>query len=81
MPRNIGDLPATLSKEDSDPRRPFVTNEDHYTVDCICTGLPESEALEEEMKRIPGVIETGLFIGLAHVAMVGGADGIEILMG
>ena len=69
---------ATLRTEDSDPRRPFVTDGGHYTVDCLFDAIPEPDALQTEMKHIPGAIETGLFLGIAHAAVVGRADGIEI---
>lgn len=69
---------ATLRTDDSDPRRPFVTDGGHYTVDCHFDAIPEPDALQTQMKRIPGVIETGLFLGIACAAVVGHADGIEI---
>jgi len=66
---------ATLRMEDSDSSQPFVTDGGHYTVDCIFDEIPDPEALEAEMKRIPGVIETGLFLGIARAAVVGRATG------
>jgi ribose 5-phosphate isomerase A len=69
---------ATLRTEDSDPRRPFVTDGGHYTVDCLFDAIPEPDVLQTEMKRIPGAIETGLFLGIARAAVVGGADGVEV---
>jgi ribose 5-phosphate isomerase A len=59
------------------PNQPFVTDGGHYTVDCLFDEIPDPEALEARMKRIPGVIETGLFIGLVRAAVVGRADGVE----
>jgi len=67
---------ATLRTED--PRRPFVTDGGHYTVDCLFDAIPDPDALQTEIKCIPGAIETGLFLGIARAAVVGGADGVEV---
>ncbi|QIN79752.1 ribose-5-phosphate isomerase RpiA [Rubrobacter marinus] len=65
-----------------DPGRPYVTDGGHYTADCLFPdGIAEPGALETEIKRIPGALETGLFVGLAHAAVVARADGIEIMEG
>lgn len=60
---------------------PFVTDGGHYIVDCIFTSIPDPAALEDEIKRIPGALETGLFVGLCRAAVVAGAEGVEILEG
>jgi ribose 5-phosphate isomerase A len=70
---------ATLRTEDFDSDRPFVTDGGHYTVDCLFDAIPDPDALQTEIKRIPGVIETGLFLGIARAAVVGHADGVEVL--
>jgi ribose 5-phosphate isomerase A len=52
-----------------------VTDEGHYLLDC---GLPVSGDLAElaaAVKGTVGVVEHGLFLGLASLALVGGADG------
>jgi hypothetical protein len=69
-----------LRTEDSDPSRPFVTDGDHYTGDCLFDAIPEPNALQTKMKRIPGAIETGLFLGIARAAVVGHADSVQIFM-
>ena len=58
---------------------PFVTDGGHYTVDCIFSAIPDPATLEEEIKRIPGALETGLFVGLCRAAVIARADGTEIL--
>ncbi|MCA1731693.1 MAG: ribose-5-phosphate isomerase A [Actinobacteria bacterium] len=65
---------ATLRTEDSDPNRPFVTDGGHYTVDCLVDAILEPDVLQTEMKRIPGAVETGLFLGIIRAAVVGHAD-------
>jgi len=57
--------------------RPFVTDEGHFIVDCSLAerggeGLP---ALAAALKALPGVVEHGLFFGMADEIFVGRADG------
>lgn len=43
-------------------------------------GIPDPGRLEAELDRLPGIVETGLFVGLAHVMVVGHADGsVEVV--
>lgn len=63
----------------TDPERPFVTDGGHYTVDCLFPSIPDPEGLEEEIKRIPGALESGLFVGLARVAVVSRPGGTEVI--
>jgi ribose 5-phosphate isomerase A len=54
-----------------DANHPYVTDGNHYTADCLFPdGIPDPAALEEEIKRIPGALECGLFVGLARAAVV-----------
>jgi len=54
--------------------RPFVTDGGHYTADCRFPGIEEPAELEEEIKRIPGALECGLFVGMIRAAVIAGAD-------
>jgi ribose 5-phosphate isomerase A len=58
---------------------PFVTNGGHYTVDCLFPSIPDPAALEGKIKRIPGALECGLFVGLAQVAVVGCSGGMKVI--
>jgi ribose 5-phosphate isomerase A len=58
---------------------PFVTNGGNYVVDCRFDTIPDAAALQAKLKAITGVVETGLFIGLATQAMIGHEDRVEIL--
>lgn len=62
-----------------DPDRPFVTDGGHYTADCLFSSITDPAALEGEIKRIPGALECGLFVGLARAAVVAGAGGEEVI--
>ena len=63
--------------------RPFVTDEGHYIVDCSLAerGGEGLQALAAALKALPGVVEHGLFFGMADEVLVGHADGgVERLM-
>ncbi|MCA1688152.1 MAG: ribose-5-phosphate isomerase RpiA [Actinobacteria bacterium] len=61
----------------ADPRHPFVTDGGHYTADCLFPGIPDPASLEVEIKRIPGALECGLFVGLVRAAVVARESGVE----
>jgi ribose 5-phosphate isomerase A len=56
----------------------FVSDGGHYIVDCAFGAIPAPEELAERLIAIPGVIEHGLFIGLASAVISAGPDGIKI---
>jgi ribose 5-phosphate isomerase A len=68
-----------LRMEGGDPGLPYVTDGGHYTVDCRFASIPDPGALEAEIKRIPGALECGLFVGLARAVIVGRLGGTEIV--
>lgn len=57
--------------------RPFMTDGGHYILDCAFGSIPEPEALAEALSFVPGVVDTGLFIGIADLVIVAGPDGVQ----
>ncbi len=57
----------------------FITDGGHLILDASFGRIPDAEALSDALQRIPGVVETGLFIGMATRAILAGADGIRVL--
>jgi ribose 5-phosphate isomerase A len=53
-----------------------VTDNGNYILDVDFGLIPDAEELNQRLKLVPGVIETGLFIGLADVAYLAKPDGI-----
>ncbi|MGD9131594.1 MAG: ribose-5-phosphate isomerase RpiA [Candidatus Bathyarchaeota archaeon] len=53
-----------------------VTDSGNYIVDVDFGHIKTAEKLNRQIKLIPGVIETGLFIGMADIVYLGKADGI-----
>lgn len=58
---------------------PFITDNGNYIIDCEFDRIHNPEELENELNMIPGVVENGLFIGLADKAIVGSTQGIMTL--
>jgi ribose 5-phosphate isomerase A len=58
---------------------PFVTDGGHYILDCQLGAIPDAERLAEQLARVPGVMEHGLFLGLADAIIVAAEGGIEVL--
>lgn len=57
----------------------FVTDGGHLIFDCALERISDPEALAAALVAIPGVVEHGLFIGLANAVIIAGASGVRIL--
>jgi ribose 5-phosphate isomerase A len=58
---------------------PFVTDGGHFIIDASFGRIPDARALSGALHEIPGVVEHGLFLGMASAAILAGPDGIETL--
>ena len=60
--------------------RPFVTDGGHHIVDLhFDGGMTQPVEVERALRARPGVVETGLFLGMADAAVIAGADGVRVL--
>jgi ribose 5-phosphate isomerase A len=57
----------------------FVTDGGHLILDAALGRISDPQSLATRLAAIPGVVEHGLFIGLAHTAILAGPDGIRIV--
>jgi ribose 5-phosphate isomerase A len=57
---------------------PFVTDSGNYIYDLETGPIADPVELEEEMRHLPGVIETGLFCGRTDIVIVAGESGVEL---
>jgi ribose 5-phosphate isomerase A len=51
---------------------PFTTDGGNHIADCAIAEMRDPAALQAQLAAIVGVVESGLFIGLASKIMVGG---------
>jgi ribose 5-phosphate isomerase A len=57
----------------------FVTDGGHWIVDAHLERISDAPHLARLLNAIPGVVEHGLFIGLASTAMLAGSQGIRVV--
>jgi len=55
--------------------QPFITDHGHYILDCHFQQINDPVQLAITLNTIPGVAENGLFIKMAHKAIIADADG------
>lgn len=62
-----------------DGARPVVTDNGNHILDCKVTPIANPQGLETSILAIPGVVGTGLFLGMANTVIVSDGDDVEIL--
>jgi len=78
--RRLGALLPDPAQRQGDDGEAYVTDEGHFILDCELPEVPDLRALGAEIKQLPGVVEHGLFIGMAAQALLGRPDGsVEVL--
>ncbi|MBL4878419.1 MAG: ribose-5-phosphate isomerase RpiA [Hyphomonas sp.] len=55
-----------------------VTGGGNHILDCHCERIPDAEALAARLSNVPGVVEHGLFIGLARTVIIGNENGATV---
>ncbi len=79
LARRISSLGASVSLRKDHSGLPFVTDEGHHILDCRFGRIPCPSRLAEELSRMPGVLEHGLFIGVADLVLIGkGSEVMEL---
>ena len=58
---------------------PFFTDSGNFIFDCAFGRIPDPVGLAHELNRIAGVVDNGLFIGIADLAIVGTPSGTDII--
>jgi len=59
----------------------YLTDENNYILDCAGRMISEPEETAAEIRGIVGVVEHGLFLGMASLVLVAGEDGVTELVG
>ena len=58
---------------------PYITDEGNYILDCACGWIEDPERTAAAIRTIVGVVEHGLFLGMATLALVAGENGVTEL--
>jgi ribose 5-phosphate isomerase A len=69
-------LPTLRQRADG---QPFVTDGGNYILDCAFDRIESAEFLQRELDSVVGVVEHGLFIGMASLILVGTSEGVKRL--
>jgi ribose 5-phosphate isomerase A len=56
---------------------PYITDEGNYILDCACGRIDDPQRTAAEIRAIVGVVEHGLFLGMATLALVAGENGVS----
>jgi ribose 5-phosphate isomerase A len=75
--RDFGGKPVLREKRDHSG--PYITDNGNFIVDVDFGEIDDPASLESKLRLIPGVIETGLFIGVAHMAYIGTETDVKII--
>ena len=59
----------------------FLTDGGNLIVDCAFGAIDDPESLSDVLEMIPGVVEHGLFIGIADKVIIAGPQGVQLLHG
>jgi ribose 5-phosphate isomerase A len=73
--REIGCRPILYRQGDG----PFMTDNGNHILDCRIEPISDALRLEMDIRAIPGVVGTGLFLGMAETVLVGDQDTFHLL--
>ena len=59
--------------------QPLSSDNGNWILDCRIPPLDDPHALERDLLAIPGVLGTGLFLGMADAVIVERDDAVEVL--
>jgi ribose 5-phosphate isomerase A len=74
LAKKITALGASVRLRVNSSGKPFITDEGHHILDCHFGQISDPDGLARELERMPGIVEHGLFIGMADVVLVGKGD-------
>jgi ribose 5-phosphate isomerase A len=78
--RRLAQQGCTPALRHTPDRTPIRTHEGNLILDCRFSAIADAAALSVAIHAIPGVVEHGLFIGMAERVLVAGAGGISVMI-
>jgi ribose 5-phosphate isomerase A len=75
--KKITALGAKVQLRQSADGKPFITDEGHHILDCHFGQIADPPALARTLEAMPGIVEHGLFIGMASVVLIAKGDAIQ----
>jgi ribose 5-phosphate isomerase A len=78
--RRLAELVPDMQQRLREDGEAYVTDEGHLILDCVIPADADPAELGRAIKQVPGVVEHGLFIGIAERALLGRPDGsVDVL--
>jgi ribose 5-phosphate isomerase A len=68
--KRISDLGAQVVRRQDKNGKAYVTDEGHHILDCHFGKIPDPAALARTLSETPGIVEHGLFVGMATVVVM-----------
>ena len=78
--KKIASLGATGKLRLKPDGQPYVTDNGNQILDCNFGKISDPPALAKELSNTPGIVEHGLFIGLATVALIGYGNSVREIL-
>jgi len=75
--KKIEAMGAEVSLRRDAAGKTYITDEGHHILDCKFGQIPDPPSLARKLSDIPGVMEHGLFIGLASLVLIGKGNVVE----
>lgn len=77
--KSAGVLRPKIDVRTGGGNKPIITDGGNYILDCHCSIIPDAPKAALLLSNVPGVVEHGLFIGLARTVIIGDEDGASII--
>jgi ribose 5-phosphate isomerase A len=77
--RKLEALGAKVVLRTGSDGKPYVSDGGHYIVDCAFGPIASPSKLEFELNSMVGLVEHGLFLGMAAQVIVAGSGGVKVL--
>jgi ribose 5-phosphate isomerase A len=75
--KKLTDLGARVVRRQDASGKPYLTDEGHHILDCHFGQIPDPIALNTKLCDLPGIVEHGLFVGMASVVLMAKAGDVE----
>ena len=75
--KKISAMGATVVRRKDAVGKPYITDEGNHILDCHFGQIPDPAALGRTLSEMPGIVEHGLFIGMASLVLMAKAGEVE----
>ena len=79
LEKKIAALGASVKLRRDGSGKPYATDEGHHILDCSFGKIADPVALALQLSQIPGIVEHGLFVGMANVVLIGKGNEVKEL--